>query len=97
MKNLKPYKEDTISFHKSVIEGKNSTKKDPEYKTRVSKHNDLIKQAFVEYKNFKTNTLHLLKSINFVDNDKKDLQFLYSFSSKALQKLKMIRYPQTRK
>lgn len=88
MKNLKFYDGNCFKFHEAIIEGKYSTKDDPQYKERVKKMNPVIQTAFSNYeKAFKGNSLESLVSIGYVGSDKNDLQNLYSFKSLKVQEL----------
>lgn len=90
MKNIKSYSGDCFTFHKNVIEAKKITKKDPNYKVRVSALNLDIEKKFEEYtEKFITNTLEEISSIGYNGSNKEDLLNLYNFRSKLLQKLKL--------
>ena len=90
MKNLKSYKGDCFSFHKDVLKSKNKRKNDPDYKNRVELLNAEIEQQFEIYKEkFDKNTLESLYAIEYNDSNKVDLQGLYDYNCKQLQKLKI--------
>ena len=90
MKNLKPYSGDNFSFHKDVIKRKNKRKNDPDYKNRVESLNNEIESQFEIYKEkFEANTLESLSAIGYNGSNKDDLQELYDYNSKLLQKLKI--------
>lgn len=90
MKNLKPYSGDSFSFHKEVIKRKNKRKYDSDYKNRVGLLNNEIEQQFEVYKEkFDSNKLETLSAIGYNGSKKDDLQGLYDYESKLLQKLKI--------
>jgi len=90
MKNLKSYIGDSFSFHRDVIKSKNKRKNDAEYKIRVESLNNEIEQQFDFYKEkFDTNTLESLTAIGYNGSNKSDLQELYDYDSKLLQKLQI--------
>lgn len=90
MKNLKSYIDDSFSFHRDVIKSKNKRKNDAEYKNRVESLNNEIEQQFEVYKEkFDTNTLESITAIGYNGSNKSDLQELYDYDSKLLQKLKI--------
>jgi len=90
MKNIKSYSGDCFSFHKNVIEAKNTTKKDPDYKERVSALNPDIEEKIKEYtEKFGSDSLEEIYAIGYDGSNKEDLQKLYNYKSKPLQKLKL--------
>lgn len=90
MRNLKPYGGDDFEFHLEVVNSKRNTAKDPEYKNRITSQNQNINKKFVEYKEcFDGKTLTSLIPHPFTLNSKKDLQKLYSYQNKVIQKLKI--------
>lgn len=90
MKNLKPHSGDYFSFHENVINSKNKTKADPEFKTRVALLNPIIKPKIEEYsEKFNSNSLQEITAVGFSGSDKSDLLNLYNYKNKKIQKLKV--------
>ena len=89
MRNLTSYKDDAFIFFNDVLDGKNTTKKDPNYKDRILVLMPAIREYFTEYDAlFEQNNLHKLSCANYEDNTKKDLLSLYAYKRTAFQKLK---------
>lgn len=90
MRNIKSYAKDSFSFHEEVINRKNNKKNDLDYKSRLNRLNTNIKTNFDEYKErFESNTLEELIATGYNGTNQKDLQSLYSYRSRLLQKLKV--------
>ena len=89
MKNIQHYTEEAFEFHKEVLESKNKTKKDPTYKERIEKLDDIIKNQFSIYdKNFSLNTLECIDNYKHTDDEKNDLLRLYSYKNTVIKSLK---------
>jgi len=90
MKNLRYYNDSTIDFHKKVVDSKNNTRLDPDYKSRLLTLNEVISDKFDTYDDLLAEN-KLLESapIEFSIQNKKDLLKLYSFKSKVINDLKI--------
>lgn len=90
MRNLNAYSEDAFEFHSNVVESKKDTQRDPNYKERVLALNEDIGELFRNYnERFSENELENLEPHGYNGVEKEDLQKLYSYKSKAIQKLKI--------
>jgi len=91
MKNLIPFAGDFFTFHTEIIESKKIRAEDPDYKARLKSYNPVIKPQFILFlEKFNSNTLVQLKAIGFKGGQLSDLQSLYKYKSKILQKLKIL-------
>ncbi|MDO3424038.1 HNH endonuclease [Chryseobacterium sp. APV1] len=89
MKNLKAFSKICINFFDEVVSSKKNSIKDPDYKRRISLLKPNIGKCYDVYnKNFKNNTLLIVKSFGYVNPQKDDLIKLYSYRNSKIQELK---------
>lgn len=89
MRNFNPSSKDAFSFYENVIESLNSSKKDPEFKERVSLLNSDIEILFKEYNSkFDSDQLESIVANGYGNQEKTDLLNLYKYRRKVLQELK---------
>jgi hypothetical protein len=89
MRNLKPYDGSTTDFFDSVIAGRNKSKKDPHYLTRIAGYRLDVLTAYKEFDvHFTANTLMAAASAGHKSPVKEDLIKLYHYKAKIFQDLK---------
>ena len=89
MKNLNHYTGNCLDFHKTIVDNKYVTQGNPDYKVNIQNLENKISERFGIYdKLFTNNTLELIDSSPFTDQEKMDLLQLYSYKSKIIQRLK---------
>lgn len=90
MRTLKNYQLDSFSFYESVVASKYVSKKDPDWKKRISKHEATLRGLYNLYStHFDANTLEFITAHGFNDDEKADFEKLYSYKAKVLQELKL--------
>lgn len=88
MRNMKSYTGNCFDFYKKVVESKNKTKNDPNYKNRLVALEPRMDPVFKGYKEFfDLNTLFQLGPSCFKGQSKKDLLKLYRYKASLFQKL----------
>lgn len=89
MRNLRHFSDDAMDFFDDVLKNKRNSKKDPDYKTRVTALRPSIVPPFTEYNaRFHVNALIQLVSVGFVNPNKDDLHRLYRYKDTTIQRLK---------
>lgn len=90
MRNLSVYMEDAFDFYKKVVDSKNTTKKDPNYKSRLALMLNTIEEYYRDYDSeFKNDSLPSLIAASHTLEEREDLLSLYSYGSNIMQKLKI--------
>lgn len=90
MKNIIPYRDDTLTFHKDVVDRKNNRSTDLNYQNRQASFFPDLKVLFDEYDDrFIKNDFENLFPKGYNGQDKVDLLNLYSYSSQKMQELKI--------
>lgn len=90
MKNLRCFIDDAFDFHTKVLDSKNKTTKDPTYKDRIKRMDDVIDGQFTVYdKNFTQNTLENIDCYGLSEDEKNDLLKLYSYKNSVIGSLKV--------
>jgi len=89
MLKIKAYEEDSFSFYKDIVKSKNKTKAKPDIKEQLAAISDTQSQYFDDYDDaFDMNSLALMLSMPYSDNDKVNLKSLYNYRNKRIQALK---------
>lgn len=89
MRNLDITRRNLFDFHKLIVDSKNSTRIDPNYKARLVALENEIESLYDVYKiNFEENILETTIPRIYVDDNKDDLLKLYNYKSRLIQTLK---------
>ncbi|MDO6488424.1 hypothetical protein Q4503_11975 [Colwellia sp. 6_MG-2023] len=89
MLKIKAYEEDSFSFYKEIVKSKNKTKAKPDIKEQLAAISDTQSQYFDDYDDaFDKNSLALMLSMPYSDNDKVNLKSLYNYRNQRIQALK---------
>ena len=78
MLKIRAYGEDTFSFYQDIVKSKNKTKMKPDIKKELAAISDTQTQYFENYDNaFDMDSLALMQSMPYSENDKVNLKSLY--------------------
>lgn len=89
MLKIKAYEEDTFSFYQDIVKSKNKTKMKPDIKKELAAISNTQSQYFEDYDDaFDMDSLALMQSMPYSENDKVNLKSLYNYRNKRIQALK---------
>ncbi|MCL1125589.1 hypothetical protein [Shewanella surugensis] len=96
MLRIIPYEKDSFSFYEEVVNSKRNTKNKPRLKKELEMISNTQSSYFNVYdKAFYSNSLAIIEAVSYDDNNKANLNTLYSYRNKKIQDLKnlLTRHP----
>lgn len=91
MLNLKPFTDDSFSFYEGITASKRNSQNKPKLRQELEAISDIQRKNFKHYDEvFCSNDLSTIKPAQYNNIDKSNLQSLYKYDKKQIQKLKNI-------